>query len=79
MIGRAFMCHKIVYQTCVKPTIGYAPATLVRKVQSFQNHAARIITGITDWNIRGLTLVKQLARVDERYGKARLFYGHAYA
>ena len=58
---------KVVYQTCVQPTIdycitvwGYPPATLIRKVQSFQNRAARIITGIRDWNIRGLTVVKQI-------------------
>ena len=58
---------EIVYQTCVQPKIGYcitvwgyAPATLKPKVQSFQNRAARIITGIRDWNIRSLTLAKQL-------------------
>ncbi len=57
----------IVYQTCVQPIIdycntvlGYAPATLIHKVQSFQNRATRIITGISDWNIRSLSLLKQL-------------------
>ncbi len=58
---------KIVYQTCVQPTIDYfitvwryAPATLIHKFQSFQNHTARIIAGIRDWNIRGLSLVERL-------------------
>ena len=52
---------KIVYQTCVQPTLGYcitvsgyAAATLISKVQTFQSRAARIVTGIRDWNIRGL-------------------------
>ena len=60
----------------------YAPATLIRKVQSFQNRAARIITGIRDWNIRGLTLVKQLGwmNVMERrdYFMGRLMHRCAY-
>ncbi len=76
---------KIVYQTCVQPTVdycitvwGYAPATLIRKVQSFQNRAARIITGIRDWKYTRFDF-SEAARVDGCYEKARLFYGHAYA
>jgi hypothetical protein len=55
------------YQTLVQPCIdycitvyGYCSEKNVNKVQRIMNRAARIITGIYDWNVRGITLLKQL-------------------
>ncbi len=62
---------KILYQTCVQPTIdyyitvwGYAPATPIHRVQSFQNRAARIITGVRDGDIQCLSFVERLGWMD---------------
>ena len=58
---------KIIYQTTVQPVIdycitlwAYAPSTQVNKVQRFQNRAARIVSGVRDWNVSGLSIVNAL-------------------
>ncbi len=68
---------RIVYQTCIQPAIDYC-ITVWGKVQIFHTCAARIITGNRDY-IYEDCLFSKAARVAERYGNARIFYGHAYA
>jgi hypothetical protein len=42
-----------------------------------QNRAARIISGIYDWNVSGLNIVKSLGWFNVR--EIRLFYNYSYA
>ena len=55
------------YQTLIQPCIdycitvyGYCSDKNINKVQRLMNRATRIITGIYDWDVRGITLLKQL-------------------
>ena len=74
-----------IYNTIIQPHIdycisvwGYAPDVHISKIQRLQNRAARVITGIYDWTIDGVQLVKQLGwlTVKERrdYFTAILMY-----
>ncbi len=58
---------KIIYQTTVQPVIdyciilwGYTASTQVNKVQRFQHRAARIVSGVRDWNVSGFSIVNAL-------------------
>ena len=59
-----------VYNTMVQPildycitVLGYAPCTYIRKIQRFQNRAARIISGNWNWEMSGLLLVMYIKRL----------------
>ena len=66
-------CLKSIYQTTVQSHIdycltvwGFTSNVNIDMVQRLQNRAARIITGNYDYNVRGLSLVKELGWLNIR-------------
>ena len=69
-------CLAKIHHTAIQPHVdycitswGHASNFLVDKVQRLQSHAARIVTGKSDYDVKGIDLVKQLGWHNVREGR----------
>ncbi len=57
---------------------GYAPDVHIDKIQRIQCRAARLVSGVFDWNVRGINIIRRLGwqtvRVRRDYFTAVLMY-----